>query len=145
MQSNPLRSPLALARRPPALDGQSIPGRLYRVGDYLAHEHADVIRQLTANNWRTPLPLPSHSRGRFTRKPAPWPTRANRPMPTPAPRLGPSGLRASPDGGEAAGHERQLFAARAAGLDPLPTDDIWKHTDGLRGASSRWQSLLGYQ
>ena len=40
-------------------------------------------------------------------------------MPTPAPRLGPSGLRASPDGGEAAGHERPLFAARAAGLDPL--------------------------
>jgi len=79
MQSNPLRSPLALARRPPALDGQSIPGRLYTVGDYLAHEQADVIRQLTANNWRTPLPLPSHSRGRFTRKPAPWPTRANRP------------------------------------------------------------------
>ena len=82
MQSHPLRAPLALARRPSALDNQPIPGRLYTVGDYLAHEHADVIRQLTANNWRTPLPLPSHSRGRFTRKPAPWPTRANRPQPT---------------------------------------------------------------
>ena len=80
MQSHPLRSPLALARRPPALDRQSILGRLYTVGDYLAHEHADVIRQLTANNWRTPLPLPSHSRGRFTRKPVPWPTRAIRPF-----------------------------------------------------------------
>ena len=79
MQSHPLRSPLALARRPPALDRQSIPGRLYTLEGYLAHEHADVIRQLTVNNWRTPLPLPSHSRGRFTRKPAPWPTRANRP------------------------------------------------------------------
>jgi len=62
MQSHPLRSPLALARRPPALDGQSILGRLYTVEGSLAHEHADVIRQLTANNWRTPLPLPSHSR-----------------------------------------------------------------------------------
>ena len=53
MQSNRLRSPLALARRPPALDGQSIPGRLYTVGDYLAHEHADVIRHLTARRRRS--------------------------------------------------------------------------------------------
>ena len=50
MQSHPLRSPLALARRPPALDRQSIPGRLYTVEGSLAHEQADVIRQLTARS-----------------------------------------------------------------------------------------------
>ncbi|MCK7502584.1 MAG: hypothetical protein MZW92_81755 [Comamonadaceae bacterium] len=49
MQPHPLRSPLALARRPPALDRQSIPGRPYTIEGYLAHEHADVIRQLTAS------------------------------------------------------------------------------------------------
>ena len=49
---------------------------------------------------------------------------AIRPEPTAALRSRPSGLHTSPDGGEGAGHERQLFAARAAGLDPYPTHDI---------------------
>jgi hypothetical protein len=53
MHSHPLRSPLALARRPPALDGQPNPRRLYTVGGYLAHEHADVIRHLTARRRRS--------------------------------------------------------------------------------------------
>ena len=56
MQSHPLRSPLALARRPSALDNQPIPGRLYAFGGYSAHEHPYVIRQQPATS-RHPDPL----------------------------------------------------------------------------------------
>jgi hypothetical protein len=38
----------AVCTAAPALDGQPIPGRLSTVGVYMAHEHAGVIRQLTA-------------------------------------------------------------------------------------------------
>ena len=55
MHSHSLRSPRVRARRPPVLDGQRIPGRLYTVWGYLEHDHADIIRHLPARtrHWIT--------------------------------------------------------------------------------------------